>query len=170
MSARPSCCSPPTDRDPPRSLPFLILLAAVVGLGGLAIDMYLPALPTIGAEFAAASDRVQLTMGVYLLGGAVGQIVIGPLSDRFGRRPMLIRNFLVFALASLGAMSTDPVEALIARRLLLSLGSSVGGVGRPGCCTATARCCGIAATSPMCSASPLPSPGCSPPSPGPPMP
>lgn len=112
----------------PRSLPFLVLLAALVALGGQAIDMYLPALPTIGAEFAAAPDRMQLTMSVYLLGAAAGQIVIGPLSDRFGRRPMLIWGFLLFALASLGAMSADSVETLIAWRLLQSLGSSVGGV------------------------------------------
>lgn len=70
----------------PCSRPFLVLLAALVALGGLAVDMYLPALPTIGAEFAAAPDRMQLTMSVYLLGAAAGQIVIGPLSDRFGRR------------------------------------------------------------------------------------
>lgn len=112
----------------PRSLPFLVLLAALVALGGLAIDMYLPALPTIGAEFAAAPGRVQLTMSIYLLGSAAGQIVIGPLSDRFGRRPVLIGGFLLFAAASLGAMSAGSVDALIGWRLLQSLGASVGGV------------------------------------------
>lgn len=112
----------------PRSLPFLVLLAALVALGGMAIDMYLPALPTIGAEFAAAPDRVQLTMSIYLLGSAAGQIVIGPLSDRFGRRPVLIGGFLLFAAASLGAMSAGSVDTLIAWRLLQSLGAAVGGV------------------------------------------
>ncbi|WP_395678232.1 multidrug effflux MFS transporter [Inquilinus sp.] len=112
----------------PRSLPFLALLAALVALGGLAIDMYLPALPTIGAEFAAAPDRVQLTMSIYLLGSAAGQIIIGPLSDRFGRRPVLIGGFLLFAAASLGAMSAGSVDALIAWRLLQSVGAAVGGV------------------------------------------
>lgn len=112
----------------PRSLPFLALLAALVALGGLAIDMYLPALPTIGAEFAAAPDRVQLTMSIYLLGSAAGQIIIGPLSDRFGRRPVLIGGFLLFAAASLGAMSAGSIDALIAWRLLQSLGAAVGGV------------------------------------------
>ncbi|KGM30377.1 MFS transporter, partial [Inquilinus limosus] len=112
----------------PRSLPFLVLLAALVALGGMAIDMYLPALPTIGAEFAAGPDRVQLTMSVYLLGSAAGQIVIGPLSDRFGRRPVLIGGFLLFAAASLGATSAGSIDALIAWRLLQSLGASAGGV------------------------------------------
>ncbi|MFE0753564.1 multidrug effflux MFS transporter [Inquilinus sp. NPDC058860] len=112
----------------PRSLPFLVLLAALVALGGMAIDMYLPALPTIGAEFAAGPDRVQLTMSVYLLGAAAGQLVIGPLSDRFGRRPVLVGGFLLFALASLGAVSSGSVEALIAWRLLQSFGAAVGGV------------------------------------------
>lgn len=112
----------------PRSLPFLALLAALVALGGLAIDMYLPALPTIGAEFAAAPDRVQLTMSIYLLGSATGQIIIGPLSDRFGRRPVLIGGFLLFAAASLGAMSAGSVDTLIAWRLLQSIGAAVGGV------------------------------------------
>ncbi|MGO1077314.1 multidrug effflux MFS transporter [Inquilinus sp. CA228] len=112
----------------PRSLPFLVLLAALVALGGLAIDMYLPALPTIGAEFATTPDRVQLTMSIYLLGSAAGQLVIGPMSDRFGRRPVLIGGFLLFAAASLGAMSAGSIGALIAWRLLQSLGAAVGGV------------------------------------------
>lgn len=112
----------------PRSLPFLVLLAALVALGGMAVDMYLPALPTIGAEFAAGPDRVQLTMSVYLLGSAAGQIVVGPLSDRFGRRPVLIGGFVLFAAASLGATSAGSVDTLIAWRLLQSLGASAGGV------------------------------------------
>lgn len=112
----------------PCSRSFLVLLAALVALGGLAVDMYLPALPTIGAEFAAAPDRMQLTMSVYLLGAAAGQIVIGPLSDRFGRRPVLICGFLLFAAASLGATSAGSVGVLIAWRLLQSFGAAVGGV------------------------------------------
>lgn len=112
----------------PRSLPFLVLLAALVALGGLAIDMYLPALPTIGMDYGVTPDRVQLTMSVYLLGSAAGQLLIGPLSDRFGRRPVLVAGFLLFAAASLGAMSAGSIDALIAWRLVQSLGASVGGV------------------------------------------
>jgi len=104
------------------------LLAAIVALGGLAIDMFLPALPTIGTEFAALPDRMQLTISVYLLGSAAGQLFIGPLSDRFGRRPMLIGGSLLFALASFGAMSAGSVEILLAWRLVQSFGAGAGSV------------------------------------------
>lgn len=112
----------------PRSRSFLVLLAAIAALGGLAIDMYLPALPTIGAQFGAAPGRMQLTMTVYLLGAAGGQLFIGPMSDRLGRRPVLIGGFLLFALGCVGAALAASVEMLIAWRLLQALGAGVGGV------------------------------------------
>src|SRR5690554_7513552 len=63
-----------------------ILLAAAVALAPMAIDMYLPALPQIGADFSAGTDQVQLTLSVYLIGFAIAQLVCGPLADRFGRK------------------------------------------------------------------------------------
>ena len=62
------------------------LLTAVVGLGALSIDMFLPSLPAISAAFAAPPATVQLTVTLFLMGFAVAQLVYGPLSDRYGRR------------------------------------------------------------------------------------
>src|SRR5690606_21643394 len=73
-----------------------ILLAAAVALGPLAVDMYLPALPQIGADFHAGTDQVQLTLSVYLAGFAIAQLICGPLADRFGRKPIMIGGFLLF--------------------------------------------------------------------------
>src|SRR5438093_11497467 len=70
--------------------------------GPLALDMYLPALPTLEAEFAASTARVQHTVSAYLFGMGLGQLAFGPLTDRFGRKRPLLAGLGLFALASAG--------------------------------------------------------------------
>ena len=73
----------------PISIAFTMSIAALVALGPLSTDMYLPALPGLVDEFSTDAGRVQLTLSLFLAGFAVAQIVYGPLSDRFGRKPVL---------------------------------------------------------------------------------
>jgi DHA1 family bicyclomycin/chloramphenicol resistance-like MFS transporter len=105
-----------------------ILLAAAVALGPLATDMYLPALPQIGSDFATGTDQVQLTLSIYMAGFALAQLICGPLSDRFGRKSIMIGGFLLFALASIGCAYASNIETLILCRFLQALGGSAGPV------------------------------------------
>ncbi|MBY6034498.1 multidrug effflux MFS transporter [Marinobacter daepoensis] len=105
-----------------------ILLAAAVALGPLAVDMYLPALPQIGADFHTGTDQVQLTLSLYLAGFALAQLICGPLADRFGRKPIMVGGFLLFALASVGCALATNIETLQLSRFLQALGGSAGPV------------------------------------------
>jgi len=105
-----------------------ILLAAAVALGPLATDMYLPALPQIGSDFETGTDQVQLTLSLYMLGFALAQLVCGPLADRFGRKPIMIGGFLLFAIASIGCAFASNIETLMLCRFLQALGGSAGPV------------------------------------------
>jgi DHA1 family bicyclomycin/chloramphenicol resistance-like MFS transporter len=91
-------------------------------MGPLAIDMYLPALPTIAREFGADSSAVQASLAVYFAGVAVGQAFYGPLSDRLGRKPLLYFGLAVFMVASIGCARANDVNALVLFRFLQALG------------------------------------------------
>jgi len=105
-----------------------VLLAAAVALGPLAIDMYLPALPMIGENLSASAAEVQLTLSLYLIGFAVAQLLCGPLADRFGRKPVMIGGFVLFAIASIGCALSESIETLLVFRFLQALGGSAGPV------------------------------------------
>src|SRR3546814_2726340 len=81
-------------------------------------DLYLPSLPSIGAAFAAGTGEVQLTLSVFLAGFAVSQLVYGPLSDRFGRRPVILGGVALYLLASLACMVAPSIEVLILARFV----------------------------------------------------
>ena len=95
-----------------------------MALGPLALDMYLPALPMLEAEFAATPARVQHTVSAYLLGMALGQFAMGPLSDRFGRKPPLLGGLFLFAVASAGCALAQHIEGLVLLRFAQALGGS----------------------------------------------
>jgi DHA1 family bicyclomycin/chloramphenicol resistance-like MFS transporter len=97
---------------------FVLVLGALIALGPLTIDMYLPAFPRISDEYAASDSQVQLTLTGMLLGLAVGQLVIGPLSDMFGRRRPLMVGLTAHGLASLACAVAPSVEVLAGLRLL----------------------------------------------------
>jgi DHA1 family bicyclomycin/chloramphenicol resistance-like MFS transporter len=91
-------------------------------MGPLAIDMYLPALPTISRDLATSPASVQVSLAVYFIGIAFGQAFYGPLSDRFGRKPALYLGLIAFALASIGCARARSIEVLIVCRFLQALG------------------------------------------------
>jgi DHA1 family bicyclomycin/chloramphenicol resistance-like MFS transporter len=98
------------------------MLGALTAIGPLAIDTYLPALPTIARELNTTTPLVQASLSMYFVGIALGQVAYGPFSDRFGRKPALYLGLTLFVLASVGCALAERVEVLIAFRLLQALG------------------------------------------------
>lgn len=111
----------------PRSFALTVVtLGALSAFTPLAVDMYLPALPSLARDFAADAGRVQLTLSVFMAGMAGGQLLYGPVSDRFGRKIPLLAGALLFVLASLGCALAPSLDALIGLRLLQALGGCAG--------------------------------------------
>jgi MFS transporter, DHA1 family, multidrug resistance protein len=94
--------------------------------GPLCIDMYLPALPDINRELHASASAVQLTLTACLIGIAVGQLVLGPISDRYGRRPPLLAGLAAFVLSSLACAVAPNIYFLTGFRLVQGLGGAAG--------------------------------------------
>ncbi|KJY94312.1 multidrug transporter [Vibrio neptunius] len=91
---------------------LFLVLGAIGALTPLAIDMYLPAMPTIARDLGVADGAVQITLTMYTAGFAIGQLIHGPLADSYGRRPILILGVFFFGLASVVSATTTGIEAL----------------------------------------------------------
>jgi DHA1 family bicyclomycin/chloramphenicol resistance-like MFS transporter len=102
------------------------LLAALSAIGPLTTDMYLPSLPDIARQLGSSTAHVQLTISAYLIGFAVGQILYGPVSDRHGRKPVLLAALALYCVASLVCVLSTSIEMLIAARFVQALGGSGG--------------------------------------------
>lgn len=105
-----------------------VIVTLCVALGPLATDLYLPSLPSIGRAFSVGVGETQLTLSVFLIGFALSQLIYGPLSDRFGRRPVMLTGIAVFLLASIFCAFAWSLESLLVGRLLQSLGICAGPV------------------------------------------
>ncbi len=105
---------------------FIALLIGVAGVSPLGINMYLPSMPGMARALGADFATVQLTLSLYLAAMAVGQLIVGPLSDRFGRRPVLLGGLLVFVLGSAVCLAAPSVGILIAGRVVQALGGCAG--------------------------------------------
>jgi len=112
----------------PKSLLTTTLIASLVALGPLSTDMYLPAFPALMKAFSSNIDDIQQTLSVFLIGFAIAQLLYGPLSDRYGRKPVLLGGLMVFLLSSLAIAFTETIEALTTLRLLQAIGGSAGPV------------------------------------------
>ncbi len=113
---------------PPNSFPVTVLLTALVALGPLSTDLYLPSLPSLARYFAVGVDDIQLTLSVFLVGLATAQLVYGPLSDRFGRRPVLLVGLAIYVIASFVCMLSPSVPVLVVARFVQAVGACVGPV------------------------------------------
>jgi DHA1 family bicyclomycin/chloramphenicol resistance-like MFS transporter len=114
-----------SSHKPMRFPEFVVVIASIMALNPLAMDMMLPALPNIaGAFHIAEANRPQAVLVMFLLGFGVGQFVMGPLSDRFGRRPVLIDGMALYCIASVIAITAQSFEALLLARALQGLGTS----------------------------------------------
>jgi DHA1 family bicyclomycin/chloramphenicol resistance-like MFS transporter len=107
---------------------FLVLLTALVAIGPVSTDLYLPSLPSITRAFNASVSQAQMTLSAFLVGFAFMQLVYGPLSDRFGRRPVLLWGFAIFIIASSLCLFATTIEQLILGRFLQSIGACCGPV------------------------------------------
>lgn len=102
------------------------LATAIVALGPLTMSIYGPSMPAIAVALDTTGGMVQLTLTVYLIGFALAQLVYGPLSDRFGRRRLLILGLVVYVLGSAACALAGSIEMLIAARLVQAAGACAG--------------------------------------------
>lgn len=102
------------------------VLAAIAASGTLAMHMFVPALPAVAHDLGTTPGAAQLTLTVYLVGIAAGQLIYGPLSDRFGRRPTLIASLSLFLAATILAAFAPSIEWLVAARVVQALGACGG--------------------------------------------
>lgn len=107
---------------------LIVLLAALVAFAPLSIDTYLPSLPLIASDLHTSAASVQLTISLFLVGLCLGMLVYGPLSDRYGRRPLLLGGMLLYLVATLGCMFAGSVEQLVAWRFFQALGGAAASV------------------------------------------
>jgi MFS transporter, DHA1 family, multidrug resistance protein len=105
--------------------PYLILVA-ISAVGPLALNIFVPSMPGLQSEFGVSYGVVQLTLTLYIIGMAVCQLAYGPLSDRFGRRPVLLAGMALFVAASVLAAFATSIAMLIAARLLQAIGGASG--------------------------------------------
>ncbi len=110
----------------PGTFALTALLAGLSAVGPLTTDMYLPSLPDIARLLDATTAQGQLTISSYLVGFAVGQIVYGPVSDRHGRKPVLLGAVALYGVASLACALSSSIDMLIAARFVQALGGSGG--------------------------------------------
>ncbi len=120
--------APPVPARGPSTARLALLLGAFVAIGPLTIDMYLPALPTIRQELGTTAAQVQLTLTGTLVGLALGQLLIGPLSDSLGRRRPLLAGTALHVLASLLVLAAPSIAVLGVLRVLQGVGCAAAGV------------------------------------------
>jgi DHA1 family bicyclomycin/chloramphenicol resistance-like MFS transporter len=110
----------------PRSTGYVALLVALSSFGPLTMSIYTPVMPLIGGALGAGPDEVKVTLTTYMLGFAVGQLFYGPLSDRYGRRPVLLGGLLFFTATTIGCVYAGSIASLIAQRFFQGFGACAG--------------------------------------------
>lgn len=105
---------------------LLVILAALMAFGPLSIDMYLPAFASIAADFNVSTARVELSLASFFIGLAAGQLLHGSLSDRFGRRPVVLFGLGTYVLACVACALAPSVEFLVGARFIQALAACAG--------------------------------------------
>jgi DHA1 family bicyclomycin/chloramphenicol resistance-like MFS transporter len=124
MSALP----PQEGLAPGRRSAIVLVLGALVAIGPLTADLYLPSLPSLVHVFATDVATVQLTLSLYLVAFAGAQLFYGSLSDRFGRRPMILAGLAIYLVATLACAAAPSIDTLIAARFVQAFGACCGPV------------------------------------------
>jgi DHA1 family bicyclomycin/chloramphenicol resistance-like MFS transporter len=114
------------DSPAPASKLMLLLLVSMTGVAPISLYMLVPALPVLASSFGRDISIAQMTVSLYMVGLACSQIVMGPLSDRFGRRPVLLGGLGLMVAASLGCSFAETLPQLIAARFFQALGGATG--------------------------------------------
>src|SRR3712207_4416532 len=109
---------PPAATPAARPKPSILLLVAMTGLGPFTMQILIPSLPMLAAALAVPYAIIQLTLTLYLAGVAVAQLAYGPLSDRYGRKPLLLGGLAVYLAGSVAAALAPTATWLIAARML----------------------------------------------------
>jgi DHA1 family bicyclomycin/chloramphenicol resistance-like MFS transporter len=107
---------------------LIVFAAAIFSVLALATDLYLPALPALRRDLGVTDALAQLTLSAFVVGFGLAQLVYGPLSDRFGRRPVLLSGLALFMVGSIASMLAPTIELLIAARILQGVGACSGPV------------------------------------------
>src|SRR5699024_11676605 len=107
----------------PWDFELIILLGLLAAIGPLSIDTYLPSIPRIADVLGTSTTIVQQSVSAYFLGLAAGQIVCGPFSNRFGRRPILFLGLVLYLIATLACVSAPSIGVLIVGRAVQGLGA-----------------------------------------------
>lgn len=107
---------------------LIILLGALVAFGPLSIDMYLPSLPLIANDLNTNVNAVQKTITIFLIGFSVGMLIYGPLSDRYGRKKLLLIGMAIYILSTLACIFVTQIEQLQLFRLLQAIGGASASV------------------------------------------
>lgn len=119
MSARPPV-------RPEGTKALLFLLIAITALAPVSLQIFIPALPAIQASFGTSAGMTQLVLSLSILANAVATLAYGPLSDRFGRRPVVIAGLLIFVVGSVLSAIASTIDLLIAARIIQSSGAAAG--------------------------------------------
>ena len=106
-----------------KNLSLLFILGLLVIFSPLAIDIYLPAFPTIAEQFSASEKQIQQTVAIFMLTVGLGQLIAGPLADKFGRKPVAINGVTIYGLAAFGAYLAPDFTSLMIARALQGLGA-----------------------------------------------
>jgi DHA1 family bicyclomycin/chloramphenicol resistance-like MFS transporter len=126
LSAPSTVLSEPTNKRPP--LHLMLALSGLMSLGSLSTDMYLPALPTIAGAYGVTVAMVQLTLTTFLIGFCSGQLIWGPIGDRFGRRGPAALGLTLFAAGSIGCALSGSIGQMVLWRAFQAFGASAGPV------------------------------------------
>ncbi|MDY0418818.1 Bcr/CflA family multidrug efflux MFS transporter [Enterobacter sp. 170198] len=113
---------------PHSSFKIVFILGLLAMLMPLSIDMYLPALPVISAQFGVPAGSAQMTLSTYILGFALGQLFYGPMADSLGRKPVILGGTLVFAAAAVACALSQTIDQLIIMRFLHGLAAAAASV------------------------------------------